>query len=59
MQFSRSLSALTVPLLATSAALLAQTTGRSNSAQVAHIDPFFELGKSCPPPDHAPKTLSY
>lgn len=38
MQFSRSLSALTVVLLATSAALLAQTMGSSNSAQVALID---------------------
>jgi hypothetical protein len=36
MQFSRSLSVLTVLLLATSAALLAQTVGRS-SGQVAHI----------------------
>jgi VCBS repeat-containing protein len=36
MQFSRSLSALTVLLLATSAALLAQTMG-SSSGQVAHI----------------------
>lgn len=50
MQFSRSLSALTVLLLATSATLLAQTTGSSNSAQVAHTD--------SPVANHVPWTLT-
>lgn len=50
MQFLRSLTALTVLLLATSAALPAQTMGSSNSAQVAPI--------GSPVASHVPWTLT-